>query len=864
MRLSIPTFGLFDSEEPPVKHKALPGAFDVSDDESVFSATRPESIAHLTTSITAASTDPLSRHILRRTGTELNVSSAADLSRTASFAPGDDRAMTSRPASTISRRLSRQETAKQLQLLQPQQQQQLMHPQQKPSSLLTVASARASQKHGGKHVTFFSRFGKSSNSSQRPASSDSQSASGDSDVDSGSIRRSVRRAEGNDATLFSSSAAEYMLHSLEPPRYIRVRAHGKMYKDFDRLFLAQELHRRPNSDGESAVVSVNVSTSSLILPPNKRGAIWVLKFSKNGKYLAAGGEDRIVRIWSVISSPAERARSEQQQQEDDDDAPVADNASLHRSRRHHRRSQRLQAPLFQPFPIHEFAGHQSDVLDLSWSKNDFLLSSSMDKTVRLWHVSRQECLCCFQHEDFVTSIAFHPSDDRFFLSGSLDSVLRLWSIPDKTVVYRAELPDLITAVAFTTDGQTAIAGCFTGLCFFYETVGLRYHTRMHVRSSHGKNSKGSKITGIVHLEKSPESVSSDAKLLITSNDSRIRLYNMRDKSLEAKLKGNENVCSQIRATASEDGRYVICGSEDERVYIWDMRQKFKKASKHAYEYFTAHNHVVTEAVFAPSATIELLSQSCDPIYDMCTPPPVRLIPPGEDGPIANAPSRHSDGNIIVSADQYGSIKVFRQDCAYTKRKEAAEAVAVLSKTSSHSTPSHSIRRNDSNLYTPSPLTHNNTPSRLSARSEERHSSLTSRASRSLSRIGRSKKRNLPLVTGPSRQASNASPAANNLSAERPRLSVSHLEPGSFSLPVSSSSENEEEADNLSQHLSAVPTNSLSYFSDGLSDYESDIASSHRGESELSCPKCHGRNFKASITARKETKLVCSNCGSLVV
>mgnify|MGYP002477707072 CR=1 FL=1 len=52
----------------------------------------------------------------------------------------------------------------------------------------------------------------------------------------------------------------------------------------------------------------------------------------------------------------------------------------------------------------------------------------MDKTVRLWHVSRNECLCAFQHLDFVTSIAFHPKDDRFFLSGSLDCKLRLWNV----------------------------------------------------------------------------------------------------------------------------------------------------------------------------------------------------------------------------------------------------------------------------------------------------------------------------------------------------------------------------------------------------------------------------------------------------
>lgn len=106
-------------------------------------------------------------------------------------------------------------------------------------------------------------------------------------------------------------------------------------------------------------------------------------------------------------------------------------------------------PVFASKPVREFKGHEADVLDLSWSKvrllplsavclcrahapmpaqNNFLLSSSMDKTVRLWHVSRNECLCAFQHLDFVTSIAFHPKDDRFFLSGSLDCKLRLWNV----------------------------------------------------------------------------------------------------------------------------------------------------------------------------------------------------------------------------------------------------------------------------------------------------------------------------------------------------------------------------------------------------------------------------------------------------
>jgi WD40 repeat protein len=481
------------------------------------------------------------------------------------------------------------------------------------------------------------------------------------------------RAPEMDAEVFAQPIG-FIPRFPPPPKYMKVKTHYKKQKGFDRVFLAQEL--RVNESSSAAKENTAIDSDK---------AVWALEFSKDGKYLAAAGQDRIVRVWIVITSSEDR---EAHELEEDEAKGQPDGL-------------RLTAPVFKSKPIREYEGHTGSVLDLSWSKNNFLLSSSMDRTVRLWHVIRPECLCCFKHSDFVTSIQFHPRDDRFFLAGSLDSKLRLWSIPDKNVAFWANLPDMITAVAFTPDGRHVIAGCLNGLCVIYETNGLKVTAQIHVRSARGRNAKGSKITGIDAIVQPPDDPNGDVKLLITSNDSRIRLYNFKDRALEAKFRGNENSTSQIRASFSDDGKHVICGSEDRRVYIWPTSPGDRDSDKRAVEVLETRTAVVTSVIMAPTKTRQLLGYSGDPLYDLCNPPRITLVsqaayvkdskpdgkngrqgegndratptmdksqpPPVQQSPAYLARSTHPDGNILIVADYSGNIKVFRQDCAHHKR-----------------------------------------------------------------------------------------------------------------------------------------------------------------------------------------------------
>ncbi|XP_037544041.1 WD repeat-containing protein 44 [Nematolebias whitei] len=394
------------------------------------------------------------------------------------------------------------------------------------------------------------------------------------------------------------------------------------------------------------------------------GAVWTMKFSHCGRLLATAGQDNIVRIWvlktafdyfnnmrikyntegRVSPSPSQESLCSSKSDTDPGMSCLPEDPD----------TEDRNAP-FRQVPFCKYKGHTADLLDLSWSKNFFLLSSSMDKTVRLWHISRRECLCCFQHIDFVTAIAFHPRDDRYFLSGSLDGKLRLWNIPDKKVALWNEVDGqtrLITAANFCQNGKYAVIGTYDGRCIFYDTERLKYHTQIHVRSTRGRNKVGRKITGI-------EPLPGESKILVTSNDSRIRLYDLRDLSLSMKYKGYVNSSSQIKASFSHDYSFIVSGSEDKYVYIWSTYHDLSKFTSvrrdrnDFWEGIKAHNAVVTSAVFAPHPALIVPQETAEkPEADR------KSLDSTDSETIPSGALKTDHTEVLLSADFTGAIKVF--------------------------------------------------------------------------------------------------------------------------------------------------------------------------------------------------------------
>ncbi|KAL7601284.1 uncharacterized protein LOC111889384 [Lactuca sativa] len=355
--------------------------------------------------------------------------------------------------------------------------------------------------------------------------------------------------------------------------WVKARAHGKPVKEFSALHLCQEIQLAHD------------------------GSIWTMRFSSDGQYLATAGEDTVINIWEVQECDVMSMRLEDVDKGSitpDNRPPLPDSSPMPADKKKKsKNSKKKGVPDYakvpetmfglSDIPICTLEGHKDDVLDLSWSKSQLLLSSSMDKTVRLWDMATKKCLKQFTHSDYVTCIHFNPADDNYFISGSLDTKVRMWSIPSRKVVDWSDVHDMITAVCYYPDGQGAVVGLHNGDCKAYCTADCKLEQKDQIELHTKAKADPKKITGFQFSPSNP------SEILVTSADSRIRI--LEGSHVVNKLIGYRNTSSQFLAQYSSDGKYIICASEDSQVFIWKHEKpKSSGGAKSKYVTTTSYEH----------------------------------------------------------------------------------------------------------------------------------------------------------------------------------------------------------------------------------------------------------------------------------
>lgn len=334
-----------------------------------------------------------------------------------------------------------------------------------------------------------------------------------------------------------------------------------------------------------------------------KGFIWTMKFSPDGQYLATGGEDRIIRIWRVTSVDSS---CKSFSSEGHSDSNLKEGKSSLRTKKRMHSSVVIPEKVFQieETPLQEFHGHTSEILDLAWSDSNHLLSSSMDKTVRLWLVGCNYCLGIFHHSSYVTCIQFNPVDENYFISGSIDGKVRVWGVSEKRVVHWTDVRDVISAICYQPDGRGFVVGTIIGSCRFYEVSGtdLQLEAEIHIQ---GRNrNSGNRITGIQFSQEICP------RVMITSEDSKVRVFDGVD--VVNKFKGLPKSGSQMSASFTSKGRHIISVGEDCRVYVWNYDGLCTPWSKHtksvrSCEYFFSEGVSVAVPWSGPGTELRGLS-----------------------------------------------------------------------------------------------------------------------------------------------------------------------------------------------------------------------------------------------------------------
>ena len=247
------------------------------------------------------------------------------------------------------------------------------------------------------------------------------------------------------------------------------------------------------------------------------------------------------------------------------------------------------------------------ISEIAWNyQGTQFLTACLDGSVKLWRPDKESHLSVFPHAFPVNSVVFHPHNSDYFVTASQDKILRLFKLSEKRIDGFYMASDEVNTIEYSINGNYLAAGLVKGQVLIYESRStdfkLRLNNELLCRNRYGFKRRGRKVTGLSFLN--------DELLLITTNDSRLRLYKFLEGEMLQKYKGTYNSRFPLRGSFSHDFKHILCGSEKGKVFIWNTLADKPDKKNDSYEVFDVRKRKVVEyAMFAPENTVNLINNA---------------------------------------------------------------------------------------------------------------------------------------------------------------------------------------------------------------------------------------------------------------